>query len=474
MVVQTEAEEVEEKTLVEGTDKWPGGREYHGQEIADLFLAAGETKLVSYFSEGIFRDDKQLKQCEVAFPNAPRERVQLAVRALLVPGQGLAKVSINAKGFLANPILFDLQKLVPATATVKVKSKNNALGIDKVVAVTKNYLESCMKRSFPPTLPYVEACPDLWKNPYKVVIGRGCRARKVPILNNGHSVREEVLRYLDSNVPVDGEWFAHAREKYMNGNVPEGESPVNVLKRTNVFGNEPQHSLPESEETFPFGELFEKLAHDYAETTTREYKLKIIRLIAWTYQARNPLFKKVRVDALKHFLMFASAAGTVPHEEEITLCANLCDTPDEWCRLMEGIVKILSKDNSCGVERTLRLFYNLLQFNEDFAREIFKNKFDVAKTMRDLIWWYTYYALRPDYTNVGYVLRCMLFLLRVRRYDGKKFFTKEHDKENYKALSGRLKCPLPHAGKNRWREIVVEYLNGRGTLPGLATVTRGN
>ena len=71
--------------------------------------------------------------------------------------------------------------------------------------------------------------------------------------------------------------------------------------------------------------------------------------------------------------------------------------------------------------------------------------------------------------RVGYVLKCMLYLLRCRRFDGKVFITQKWDHKRYEKVHNCLSA-LPRAiAKRGLHRVVCDYLNGRGTIVGLPT-----
>lgn len=59
--------------------------------------------------------------------------------------------------------------------------------------------------------------------------------------------------------------------------------------------------------------------------------------------------------------------------------------------------------------------------------------------------------------TTGYILKSLLYFLRCRLYDGKRFLTKEHDAEHYKLIAQCLE-KRGHARTEHVREAVLRYL----------------
>lgn len=124
----------------------------------------------------------------------------------------------------------------------------------------------------------------------------------------------------------------------------------------------------------------------------------------------------------------------------------------------------------------LRLFYNLMQFHPDFLEKtkLYQESAKLHEITRCLI--ALYISIGTSYTQdtskcQGYLLKCFLYLLRCRRYDGKTFLG-EADQAN-KTLRDELLQALRDtwvvATKEALRDTVIAYINGKGTIDGLPT-----
>ena len=441
LIVQTDDENIVAKTLVSANEKWPGGRVMEtplleraamlnkGEDHVRLLLCMGDA------SEP--RTPLKIKRHEFLDTLDEDQAINLSVR--MTPGQGMAVVTIQAV-FLRHPIELDF-----------LNGMSDLDENDEQITIAS--LEAKMQRSFPPDAPHVVADKGLWDQ-----------------------VAESV-RYWHKQLDLipDGEWFAKASPLYPpEMKLPQGLKPIERLRRKNVFGNDPDHRYPTNSD---FSGLFRKLKNAYDKApiswdATSPYA-KIVRTIAWTYQSDTDVFKNVRAKTISRIEGYANNQSPRPLPQEYSLCANLCNKRDEWQTLWNAILKrLMSRGITNSVEEDLRLLYNLLQFHPTFLYDtkLFEGD-NCWKMMQQLLYWY------PEYNEpgpigskrIGYVLKCILYLLRCRKFDGKVFVTKTQDKTKYQALKNcltRLPLARPKQGLHR---VVCEYLDGCGTIIGLPT-----
>lgn len=441
LIVQTDDENVVAKTLVEANTKWPGG---HVMETPRLeraaVLARGEDHVRFLLCMGAVSPNAPLKLKRHKFADILEENQALDLAVRMKPGQGMAVVSIHT-GFLRNPIDVDFLNGMSDT-----DENDRRLTIANV--------EDKMLRSFPPDAPHVVADEDLWLQ-----------------------VRGAVVEWFrNPNNAPDGVWFAKARDLYGTGTpLPEGLKAIERLRRKNVFGNDPEQRYPTRGN---FAPLFEQLRTAYnnivpSSDATSPYA-RIIRTIAWTYQSENDLFKDVRKNIITRISAYAKREVHFrPLSQEYTLCANLCDKAPEWLKLWDAIcLRLRNQGDENNVEEDLRLLYNLLQFHPTFLRDT--KLFEAGacwEMMKLLLYWYPRYNEGgvTGSKRIGYVLKCILYLLRCRRFDGKVFVTKMRDTEKYKEVHSCLSnAPIVNT-KLGLHRVVCAYLDGRGTIAGLPT-----
>ncbi|MFO7535351.1 MAG: DUF2357 domain-containing protein [Kiritimatiellia bacterium] len=434
LIVQTPDEQVKDKTLVEAVEQFPGGST-KAEHITDAAFLLPDSKFVDfYLCMGDYSSDAPLKIKRHEFGAPLPDGHSLHLSAVMTPGQGMAVVSV-ASDFLRDSIKLDF--LSGMTDSPK----------------TATDIEKEMERSFPPDSPDVIADQDLWMK-----IADFVRAW-----------------YLQPTKSPDGSWFYKPEDLYpQNMPLPPGIKPIERLRRKNVFGNDPSRRYP-SEGNFPL--LFRALCKAYDKTrpssdASSRYA-QIVRLIAWTYQSDNPEFDVVRARTVKRIVKYSQGVlPAKPLPQEYTLCANLCERPDEWALLWNAVTVRLQQHgaDAGSVEEDLRLLYNLLQFHPTFLRDTPDITTETCRVpMRDLIFWYPRCNLNgPNGAKkIGYVLKCILFLLRRRRFDGKVFATEHRDGELYLEIKQCLSFPPRAISKRPLHRTVCDYLDGHGTIDGL-------
>lgn len=441
LIVQTEDENVVAKSLVAANEKWPGG---HVMETPLLARAAvllqGEDHVRFLLFMGEEAPGAPLKIKRHVFEDALEEDQALNLAVRMTPGQGMAVVSIQAS-FLRTPIELDF---------LHGMSDRDEDGMQLTIAT----VEDTMLRSFPPDAPHVVADENLW-----------------------NQVSGAVRTWFMSPMHApDGNWFAKAQDLYQVGMpLPEGVKAIERLRRKNVFGNDPEHRYPT---TGDFSCLFTKLrdAYDKENPTSDANSTygRIVRTIAWTYQSDNNVFADVRKKTVERIATYAKKPlSSRPLPQEYSLCANLCNKPHEWKTLWNAVcIRLRDQSDDNNVEEDLRLLYNLLQFHPTLLHEKKLCDGDACwEMMQLLLYWYPRYneGGMNGSKRIGYVLKCILYLLRRRRFDGKVFVTEKRDRERYESVRRCLNT-LPIARTKRdLHRVVCEYLDGRGTIAGLPT-----
>lgn len=442
LVVQNRAEEVEFKTLVEHDECSPGGKPYRGKLTRGGALQMGATRLALNLLEGEQRDDQPLKEMQVILDQKTPEDTAIFFEATMTPGQGLASVLFRAD-FLKKPLPLDLTKLE--------MSEN-----------TKARIEREMKRHFPPVMPYVEANEDIWlsvkaKTEHYLQTGRvpmetGLFYHPQPYCTEAGAMGQMSLRLFGQSRTFD----------------PSTMSPVDRLKRENVFGNAPRHEYPEENFDWPF--LFQKLADDYRRGRN------VLRMIAWTYQYKNNEFEFIRSKLHSKYVRCAQTLTAV----EYTFCSNCFDRDD--VRIMEILCRALDRiAGGVAGEDEYRLVYNLLQFHPETIEHI-GSDVCVSAFMHIYREYNTYSFIGKDgYLKsaqatklIGYYLKCMLFLLHRRRYDP-GFLLRSADWQPHGFLSQtipvrRLPSGQEYPAQRAHEQLRVSFLNyvrGHGTIDGI-------
>jgi len=443
LIVQTGDEQIKARELVKANEKSPGGIELPPQPLPQAATLKRHSNYVDLvLCMGDPTPDAPIKIKRHEFSKTLEDDHEIDLVSRVTPGQGMAVVTVMSD-FLREPIELDfLQGMTD-------KGKGGR-------TLTIATLEDEMERSFPPDSPDVVSDYGLWTN-----------------------IHEDVELYINDEAPPDGKWFAKANWLYPGGtSLPHDANPLERLRRKNVFGNDPKHRTPQQsqeftlwgkqDESFDFKGLFAKLAKDYEDASHNQDELA--RLIAWTYQADYPAFKRIRKQVVKKVLDYATGKSEdAPLFQEMTLCANLCTSPNEWSICLNAIWHRI-KNETNNVSHDFYLLYNLLQFHPTIIRDARSQATNlrIDESCWLLVKHFPYWYQRYQYgrATIGYILKSLLYFLRCRRFDGKVFLTKEKDPDHYKIISACLKSPV-HPSQEELRRLVIEYLNNKGTIDGL-------
>ena len=337
--------------------------------------------------------------------------------------------------------------------------------------MTKIRIERGLKRHFPPTMPYVEACPEIWmqiKGPVN-----GFLAADLPFDNGLFARAQSYWGEVDPFAKPSSGIRRYGVERYFDATTM---SPIDLLKRENVFGNNPKNRVPDSGKAQVFLRLFKKLA---AAVRTNP---KMLRILAWTYQYDNPEYESIREELFEKY-----AKGDSLNEVETSFCSNNFSDKDARIgkMLKIALTHIAKGDYS---ESELRLAYNLMQFHPSAIGECDTSLCE--KAFLSLVKGYNCYpffsqknSLFPFWNGAtatkmaGYFIKCMLFLLHRRRFDGKFLlkpneWNRSQDDPSKWVPTGFLNEKLPShtltlASHEAMRQSLIEYVNGRGTLDGI-------
>ena len=307
-----------------------------------------------------------------------------------------------------------------------------------------------------------------------------------------HGIQQPLFRYTEGTASLGGDELAKARNVFLtqpdenrpNAPIfdPRIHSPIDRLRRENVFGNDPQNrnaappEIPDlfgaSTSRFDPVAFFARLADDYDISKRRKDELerkKFARLIAWTYQADNPVFSRFKAELLSRYE--ASVREVTPGfvRQEYTALANLFSEDDALRRLFaiagNRLVRAAA-DRGDRIRWTedVRLLYNLLQFHPLATR--YADDAACEKLMDALA--VLYERRRNVAVTVGAVLRAMLFLLNRRRHSPNFFKRKDWDCDKEEPPSWIAK-PLVFRKQDDLRCAFIAYVFGKGTLEGIPT-----
>lgn len=455
LVVTTKAEEVVfSKPIVKHFERWPGGKKFKTGEMQSVgILHAGSKKLSLYLAEGKPRDDLKLKEWNIDFDVATSDDTEIMCQAEITPGQGLAVAYFFAP-FLECPKLVDIGSAVPSE-------------------MTRIRIERELKRHFPPTMPFVEACEEIWLTIKDQVNDFMLKNR--PISNGLFAMAQSYWGVVDPYAKPSSGVRRYGKSRIFDDNTM---SPIDRLKRENVFGNAKNNRVPDATK------CYDKLFKALVRAASADYRY--LRLVAWTYQFDNPDLEPLRKALYDKYVMNGDSLDAV----ETSFCANNFDDNDS--RVGKLLVCALSNITAGNPrENDLRLAYNLMQFHPTALSacdtSLCENAFYAIVEAFNNYPFYTSRGSLFSYWNrstqttkmAGYFIKCMLFILHRRRFDPNCLvnphgWTKRGEVQGRETLSpsGLLGREIPgHTitlqAHESMRKALIEYVNGRGSLDGI-------
>lgn len=450
IVVQTEAEEIELRTIIERKEKWPGGKIYRPKDFVHAgragvgftclnfnLLWAGED------NERRLRDMPLRNLTTEKFEEPLKEDVNILMDACLIPGQGLAQLIASCQ-----------------TAKYYLNYEKLKEGSD-----TCNSLEERMSRSFPPKAPFVFSSPALFQ----------------AILRDP-SKKAILDKILTLKIPRSSDLFAQARYLFsVDGIWPKGISSLERLRRVNVFGN--AKNVPKEilnvqgnlkaqipDDQYDFTTIFQNLSKLYCRRGMRnEEEAKIAHLIAWTYQADNPSFSKVKADVLSRFCAYVRGNGRRLAPQYYTLLANMCNTKPEVTECLNAICHaLLNPIDGFNQRDEIRLLYNLLMFNPDAFSWVDWRIEEVTN-----LWGKLVEKTGTMTRDCAEPLKALLYLLRYRTQN-KVFLHEDGGSWQRRMRQYSIGClnNIKRRYENRtktfaYADCVLNYLNGNGTIDGI-------
>ena len=275
---------------------------------------------------------------------------------------------------------------------------------------------------------------------------------------------------------LSGDLFYKSTARYQSEDeLPNNVSKLMLLQRINVFGSigkrrgrEGRYPDLDKGEAW-YTELFNRLNEAALEEVEERRFEWATRLVAWTYQWDNHIFNELR-DACVSLIVDDRSDAVL-----ITLCSNLCDDHEEWKRLLQSCTNVLWKREKAGRPARLRLLANLLIGHKDFIKLLQYNGMGFIYKLVDKL---CELVSSKDVSTKerNNCLRILLYLLRIRCYDGKRFATAKYDEKRYTLISNLCSqkrwCYYWQNTTQQLLELLHLYLNGQGSLDGIVLMSQ--
>lgn len=376
-------EKIIPKELIKGHEFCRGGQEITGVVNRDFVLGRDNDSVSFLMHVGDITNSTHLRELIQKFGRTALDDQPLVLYPSMIPGQGIANVTVEASPLLHDKVELDFLKM--------------SLAYDGRNPKTINYLQENLPRSYPVDFPEAEASENLWDT----------------------YCRRDVRLFMESNIPLDSGCFAHTT--WPNAGYGRG---IDVLKRINVFGTKLGVEYPIRDEEY-LHKMFGKIAIQFKNKRDSDY----IRLAAWTYRCGIKELQCVVDYVLDKVQKKAAGQSVSVQTQEFTVCANMLAIKEQtvffhcFNKYVDPIVK-QARDNKhqtaiSNVDNWIRALLWILIYSNELLKEVSTS--DCNKCMYNLyVIWKNYIQHKTKSTQeryVRYVICCMLFLLRRRKYD---------------------------------------------------------
>lgn len=418
IVQDTQNETIVPVELIPGNEFCRGGDEIKGDINTNFYLEKANSSVYFLLNVGPVGSQTPLKELTHEFSAETAENQPLRLHPSMIPGQGIARVEVEAHPLLRENVLLDFLKMQLSIKTIAS-------------------LQEKIPRSFPIDIPEVDADTSLWD-------------------------RVNISIYLHTGIVNDSGMFAKTRWPNL------GCPGIERFKRINVFGTNPQNCVPDVEENI-LQQLYQKIAQDYnMHHDTDDY----IRLAAWTYQKDNPVFREMIADTMNHMRDKAfHYMACRPLIQEYTLCANMLSHQQQgeffnfFNRRADDAFQRAQGNHISGVDHWLRALSGILMYNRDTLEDISTEIcIDCAQNLSCILSYYRQELKAGQYVKV--VITCLLFLLKRRRYD-RGFLRDGDDKQNIIDECNNIRDLLFYQNIHPLCEALINFIEGHGTLEGI-------
>lgn len=430
-------EKIVAKELIKGNEFCRGGQEIIGVTNRDFVLGKDNDSVSFLLHVGEINNKTHLRELIQEFGKTAVKDQPLILSPSMIPGQGIANVTVEASPLLHDKVELDFLKM--------------SLAYDGKNPKTIKYLQETMPRSYPVDFPEAEASKNLWDI--------HCRAEVSCFMNR-------------SNGKLKSDCFAHTT--WPNA----GSGGIDALKRVNVFGTKKDAEYPIKNIDY-LHRLFEKIANNYADTMydTKECQ-RYIRLAAWTYRCGRTEFDCIIQDTLEKIGNKAAGVNISIQTQEFTVCANMLslDEQEFFFQCFNEYIEPIVEDACCynhlfaisGIHHWTRALMWILIYSNELLQNISTSNCSKCMYRLYIIWenFIKHKTEDKQSLSIRYVIGCMLFLLRRRKYDH-NFLRKETSKDLYEELMyfrNELKQSSNVNAKIELGNAFFEYVENKGQL----------
>ena len=408
--------------LIENNEFCEGGSRIEGKIDKSFTLPKGTDSIRFLLHVGDITPRTQLKVLEQKFPKTTTVDQPLTLHPSMIPGQGIAKVRVEARPLLFSDIELDFLRMEDATYKDIIWGEQPE---------TMQHLEESMPLSFPIDLPGVRASRALWPN-------------------------NSVDLYINCDYLSNNGLFAKSRFPNINSH------DTTRFERVNVFGNIEGYQFP-IQDMDKIHRLFVKIQEDYENG----YIDNSVRLAAWTYRCGIDVFQPMVDRTLEKVQRKANGERVSVSKQEFTLCANMLSNDENTVffnsfnryanRYAYHVGRSLLLDTRIQPYNWLRALQGILMYSNDFLRDI--DNETCLECMSYLFLIFCKMSSSPSISKKA--LYCMLFLLRRRKYD--QNFLREGDPLYEEITNGLNQF-------DSFELIVLKFIEAKGTLDDLASL----
>lgn len=435
IVQDLDNERIVPKELIKGNEFCRGGRKIDGEVNKNFVLGKDNDSVSFVLHMGSISEDTHLRELTQTFNCSATVNQPLTLYPSMIPGQGIARVDVEAYPLLREKVELDFTKMSFAYD----KENNNA-------KKTIRYLQENMPRSYPVDMPEVESSENLWI--------KNCKM--------------EVKEFMLLDKPLKANCFYKCRWPYRD------KGGIEAFRRENVFGTLEGSEYPDLNICY-FKEVFEKIARRII-CGDNSY----IRLAAWTYRCGIDEFQFL-VDRVMQKVKYAAAGDNLKANgiktEEFSVCANMMSA-NEQVQYIRYFIKFaemrlaVAGDNAKveKISQWLRALWSILMYSNELLKDVTIEECNqcmciLIKIVRNGVKFLEDDYYRKKDFNIARALCSMLFLLRKRKY-ARGYLQDTQDDVYMDLMSFKQEHLVSHLTEQERSifRVFFEHLDNKGSL----------